>query len=90
MICTVGPFKCILNYSSHFCLQVCFSPSTEEITAQVTTLMGQLIGCISGFSRLPEILGKKKPGGKVRERGGEGEGEGDLYVLIATGNLSSD
>ena len=75
MICTVGPFKCILNYFSYFCLQVCFSPSTEEITAQVTTLMGQLIGCISGFSRLPEILGKKKPGGKVGERERERERE---------------
>lgn len=48
----------VLLYS--FCMfQIEFSPSTVDITTDMSTLIGQLVSCTSDFKRLSQILNKK-------------------------------
>lgn len=57
-------FVLLVLYS--FCMfQIEFSPSTVDITTDMSTLIGQLVSCTSDFKRLSQILNKKSTKVKI-------------------------
>lgn len=45
--------------------QIEFSPSTVDITTDMSTLIGHLVSCTSDFKRLSQILNKKSTKVKI-------------------------
>ena len=59
--------KVVLSDRIESSQRIQFSPSLEDMAGYVSTMSGELIGTVSVFYRLPEILARKKTKGLVSD-----------------------